>query len=74
MPSWVGNNQPMKMRETSRAIDKKLWVNNYLKKKANVLEKAKKLFYECGEEIGSRKVFLDYIWNVQFAMQFGLVA
>lgn len=44
------------------------------KKKANVLEKAKKLFYECGEEIGSRKVFLDYIWNVQFAMQFGLVA
>ena len=44
------------------------------KKKADVLEKAKKLFYECGEEIGSRKVFLDYIWNVQFAMQFGLVA
>lgn len=44
------------------------------KKRANVLEKAKKLFYECGEQIGSRKVFLDYIWNVQFSMQFGLVA
>ena len=44
------------------------------KKKANVLEKAKKLFYECGEQLGTRKVFLDYIWNVQFSMQFGLVA
>lgn len=44
------------------------------KKKAKVLEKAKTLFYECGEQIGSRKVFLDYIWNVQFSMQFGLIA
>ena len=29
MLNWVGNDQPMKMREPSRAIDKKLWVNNY---------------------------------------------
>ena len=28
MPSWVGNDQPMKMRETSRGRDKKLCVNN----------------------------------------------
>lgn len=41
------------------------------KKKANVLEKAKKLFYECGEQVGARKIFLDYIWNIQFSMQFG---
>lgn len=25
---WVGFDQPMKMRETSRAVDKKLQVNN----------------------------------------------
>lgn len=31
MLSWVGNDQPMKMSENSRAIDKKLWGNNYLK-------------------------------------------
>jgi DNA gyrase subunit A len=30
MLNWVGIDQPMKMRETSRAIDKKLWVNNNL--------------------------------------------
>lgn len=30
MLGWVGNDQPMKMRETSRAIDKKLWDNNKL--------------------------------------------
>ena len=28
MLCWVGNNQPMKMRETPRATDKKPWVNN----------------------------------------------
>ena len=26
--NWVGSNQQMKMRETSRAVDKKLQVNN----------------------------------------------
>ena len=30
MLNWNGNDHSMKMRETSRAIDKKLWVNNYL--------------------------------------------
>lgn len=28
MLDWVGNDQPMKMRETSRDINKKLCVNN----------------------------------------------
>lgn len=30
MLSWVGIDQPMKMRETSRAVDKKLQDNNNL--------------------------------------------
>jgi hypothetical protein len=30
MLNWIGIDQSMKTRETSRAIDKKLWVNNYL--------------------------------------------
>ena len=30
MLNWIGNDQSMKMRETSRAADKKLQVNNYL--------------------------------------------
>lgn len=30
MLNWVGNDQPMKMSENSRGIDKKLYVNNYL--------------------------------------------
>ena len=41
------------------------------KKKANVLSQALDLFYEFGEKHGTRKLLLDYIWNVQFAMQFG---
>ena len=42
------------------------------KKKANVLNDALKLFYEFGDKLGTRKLMLDYIWNVQFSMQFGL--
>ena len=41
------------------------------KKNAKALEKAKKMFYERGKELGTRKEMLDYVWNVQFAMQFG---
>ena len=29
MLDWVGVDQPMKMRETSRGVDKKLHGNNY---------------------------------------------
>ena len=29
------------------------------------------MFYERGKELGTRKEMLDYVWNVQFAMQFG---
>ena len=31
MLAWVGTDQPMKMRETSRGVDKKLHVNNNAK-------------------------------------------
>ena len=41
------------------------------KKRPDVLEKAQKLFYEFGEKHGTRKILLDYVWYVQFAMQFG---
>ena len=37
MLSWVGNDQPMKMRETSRDWDKKLNVNNNLLGKSWIL-------------------------------------
>ncbi|MEX3713479.1 hypothetical protein ABFV99_13840 [Cytobacillus horneckiae] len=40
MLGWVGIDQPMKMRETSRAVDKKLQVNNIPKKKVEILEPA----------------------------------
>lgn len=39
MLSWGGNDHPMKMRETSRGPDKKLGVNNYLKKSQAVMDK-----------------------------------
>ena len=41
------------------------------KKKPAVLEKAKNLFFDMGHKLGTRQVMLDYIWNVQFHMQFG---
>lgn len=41
------------------------------KKKADVLAKAKELFYKKGKEIGTREVFLNYVWNVQFKKSFG---
>ena len=72
MPSWVGSNQPMKMRETSRAMDKKPQVNNNLKKKPELREDMRLEFFRRGKELGTREVMLDYVWNVQFATQFGL--
>ena len=42
------------------------------KKKPELREDIRREFYKRGQENGARKVFLDYVWNVQFAMQFGL--
>lgn len=47
MLNWVGNDQPMKMRETSRAIDKKLWVKNYLKRFRRWVNKNSSLIQQC---------------------------
>lgn len=41
------------------------------KKKADVLEKARQLFFKKGEEIGTSKKMLEYVWYVQFKKSFG---
>lgn len=41
------------------------------KKKGKLYDKAHDLFYEWGLKLGTSKTFLDYIWNVQIAMQKG---
>ena len=41
------------------------------KKKADVLEKFKKLYYERGQELGTNKFLLDYVWNIQIGRQIG---
>ena len=41
------------------------------KKVGDVFEKAHKLLYEKGQQLNTSKNLLDYIWNVQIAMQRG---
>ena len=41
------------------------------RKDAQLQEEARQQFYEHGEKIGTRQVFLDYIWNVVFAASMG---
>lgn len=41
------------------------------KKKGDIYDKAHKLFYEKGLKRGTRKVLLDYVWDVQIALQKG---
>lgn len=41
------------------------------KKKKALQEAAKDLFYEKGLSRGTRKVMLDYVWDVQISMQLG---
>lgn len=43
------------------------------KKKPKLLEETKELFYKKGQELNTRKELLDYVWNVQFKRQFGLI-
>lgn len=40
------------------------------KPKGAALDSVKELFYEKGKKQGTRKEMLDYVWNVQFKMQF----
>jgi DNA polymerase-3 subunit alpha len=41
------------------------------KKKPKILQQCKELLYEKGLANGCRQVFLDYVWDVQIAMQRG---
>ena len=41
------------------------------KKDEKLQAKAKKQFFEWGEKIGTREVFLNYIWSVVFAASMG---
>ena len=43
------------------------------KKKPELREEMRLQFYKHGQELGTRKIMLDYVWNVQFATQFGLL-
>lgn len=42
------------------------------KKNKKVIDEIKELFYKKGLDAGTRKVFLDYVWNIQIARQLGL--
>jgi len=49
---------------------------NYLrkaigKKDFETLQKTKQMFYEKGDEIGTSRYLLDYVWNVQIGRQIG---
>lgn len=46
---------------------RKIVAKKQMKKIPEVLD----LFYKKGEEVGARKVFLDYIWKEQISMQLG---
>ena len=41
------------------------------KKKADVLDKAKELFFTKGKECGASETLLNYVWYVQFKKSFG---
>lgn len=41
------------------------------KKSLEARLKSQKQFYEWGEKLGTRKVFLDYVWNEVFGKSFG---
>lgn len=47
-------------------------LDNIMKKNPKLLAETKELFYKKGMELGTRKVMLDYVWEVQFKRQFGL--
>lgn len=40
------------------------------KKNQKLIEEQKEIFYKNGEKIGTRKEFLDYVWNIQLKPQF----
>lgn len=71
MLCWNGIDRSMKMKVTSRALDKKLTVNNSQKKKKKLMEQAHELFYSKGASLGTRKIMLDYVWEYCVKPQLG---
>ena len=45
--------------------------DNNVKKDEKLQTEAKQQFFEYGQKIGTKEVFLDYIWNVVFAASMG---
>ena len=43
------------------------------RKSQKLQEEAKQQFFEYGEKLGTRKEFLNYVWNVIFGASFGYV-
>lgn len=41
------------------------------KKDFETLQKTKKMYYEKGEQLGTNRFLLDYVWNVQIGRQIG---
>ena len=52
-------------------VDSNVLRKSVAKKKAKLLEKAHKLLLEKGRQLGVRDVFINYVWDVQIAMQRG---
>lgn len=42
-----------------------------MKKDEKLQAEAKTQFFEYGRKLGTREVFLDYVWNVVFAASMG---
>ncbi len=61
----------MKMRETSRAADKKPLDNNYLKKQGKLFEECEKEFFKVAKEKKCSRKLVEYVWNVLFRVQRG---
>lgn len=62
----------MKMRVTSRVADKKLLVNNNLKKKPALQQAMKEQFFERGKENHASDNLLNYVWKEVVGKQLGL--
>ena len=61
----------MKMRATSRVADKKLLVNNNLKKKPALQQAMKEQFFERGKENHASDNLLNYVWKEVVGKQLG---
>ena len=61
----------MKMRAISRGEDKKLHVNNNLKKKPKEFIQLEKEFFENAEKKHLSKNLINYVWNVLICTQRG---